>query len=210
MEKPEARPSFENTIGYLVSRWQPTDRTLLRQLFPLLAQGKPIPPSRLAEVSGRDVATVEQALGEGHAGRDHRGRIVELFGIALTPARHRIQIGSICVFSCCALVSHVVPLLLSQTVIIESVDPISGRLVRVFASPAGLHSVEPSGAVATLVATTEQQIEQDVRSAFCMHVHHFADADSAGEFARENSGRFVTNLLTFNDAALQLGRAVWS
>ena len=202
--------SFEKTIEHISLRWRETNKVLLRQLFPLLAQGRPVQPMQLAQITGNDIPRVEQALSDGHTDRDKQGNVIELFGITQVPTLHRIQVGHACLFSCCALVSQMVPLLLSQTAVIESVDPVGHRLVRLAISPTGIQSVEPESAVGTLVLTSAEQVQKDVRSAFCMHVHHFPDTDSAQEFVDLDPRRYVVDIQQFHMAALQLTAAIWS
>jgi alkylmercury lyase len=202
--------SFEKTIEHISLRWRQTNKILLRQLFPLLAQGRPVSPTQLAQITGIDVRTVEQALIESHTDRDMQGNVIELFGISQAPTLHRIQIGHVCLFSCCALVSQMVPLLLSQTATIESVDPVGHRLIRLTVSPTGIQSVEPYSAVGTLVLTSAEQVLKDVRSAFCMHVHHFPDTDSAQEFVNIDPRRYMVSIQQLHDAARQLTAAIWS
>ena len=202
--------SFEKTIEHISLRWQPTNKILLRQLFPLLAQGKPVSPTQLAQIAGIDVPTVEQVLIEGHTDRDMQGNVIELFGILQTPTLHRIQVGDVCLFSCCALVSQMVPLLLSQTATIELVDPIGHGLVRLTISPTGIQSVEPYSAVSTLVLTSAEQVLKDVRSAFCMHVHHFPDTNSAQEFVNIDQRRYIVSIQQLHEAARQLTAAIWN
>ncbi len=202
--------SFEKTIEHISLRWQQTNKILLRQLFPLLAQGRPVSPTQLAQKTGNAVSTVEQALVKGHTDRDKYGNVIELFGITQVPTLHRIQIGHVCLFSCCALVSQMIPLLLSQTAVIESVDPVGHRLVRLTISPTGIQSVVPHNAVGTLVLTNAEQVQKDVRSAFCMHVHHFPDSDLAKEFVSTDPRRYVVDIQQLHQAARQLTTAIWS
>ena len=202
--------SFEKTIEHISLRWQQTDKFLLRQLFPLLAQGRSVSPTQFAQMTGIDVRTVEHALIEGHTDRDMQGNVIELFGISQAPTLHRIRVGDVCLFSCCALVSQMVPLLLSQIATIESVDPIDHRLVRLTISPNGIQSVEPNGAVGTLVLTSAEQVLKDVRSAFCMHVHHFPDTDSAQEFVNLDPRRYIVSIQQLHEAACRLTAAIWS
>ena len=113
-------------------------------------------------------------------------------------------------FSCCALVSQMVPLLLSQTATIESVDPIGHGLVKLTISPTGIQSVEPYSAVSTLVLTSAEQVLKDVRSAFCMHVHHFPDTNSAQEFVNIDQRRYIVSIQQLHEAARQLTAAIWN
>lgn len=201
--------SFDDVIKHLVSRWQQADKKILRQLFPLLAEGKPVSPKRLAELTGKDMVSIEQTLLNGRTSRDEEGNVTELFGIMQIPARHRIQIGQVCLFSCCALVAQTVPLLLDMPTRIESVDPISNRLVTLDVSPSGIQSVKPLSIVGTLVITKQEEVLTDVRSAFCTHVHHFPDADAAQEFVDKDSRRYVVTIQQFNEASRRLCTAIW-
>ncbi|MDU0458525.1 MAG: organomercurial lyase [Geobacteraceae bacterium] len=201
--------SFADAIEHLVSRWQQADKIILRPLFPLLAEGKPVSPRRLAELTGKDLVSVEQALINGRTSRDEEGNVTELFGIMQMPARHRIQIGQVCLFSCCALVAQMVPLLLDMTTRIESVDPISNRLVTLDISPSGIQSVVPLSTVGTLLITNQEDVLADVRSAFCTHVHHFQDAESAQEFVAKDSRRYLVTIQQFNEASRRLYTAIW-
>lgn len=201
--------SFDDVIKHLVSRWQNADKMILRQLFPLLAEGKPVHPNRLAELTGKDMVSIEQALINGRTSRDEEGNVTELFGIMQMPARHRIQIGQVCLFSCCALVAQMVPILLGIPTRIESVDPISNRLVTLDISPDGIQSVEPLCSVGTLVITKQEEVLTDVRSAFCTHVHHFPDAVSAQEFVANDSRRYLVTIQQFNEASHRLCTAIW-
>ncbi len=201
--------SFEDVIAHLVSRWQQADKTILRPLFSLLAEGTPVSPKRLAELTGQDLVLVEQALISGRTSRDEDGNVIELFGIMQMPARHRIQIGQVCLFSCCALVAQMVPVFLGKPARIESVDPISNRLISLDISPLGIQSVAPQSAVGTLVITNQEEVLSDVRSAFCTHVHHFPDAESAQDFIAKDSRRYLVTIQRFNEASHRLCTAIW-
>lgn len=113
---------FEVTVRHLECRWQQADKILLRPLFPLLASGKPVSPASFAEISGIKLDVLDHELEKGYVGRDFLGNIIELFGIMQPPSYHRIQIGDVCLFSCCALVAHMVPWR-AQVVILNCAPP---------------------------------------------------------------------------------------
>ncbi len=202
--------SFDQTLDHLRRRWSQADRAILRHLFPLLAEGRPVSPGRLAEAARTDVATAERTLVAGRADRDGEGNAVALFGIGHPPTSNRIQVGSVCLFSCCALTAQMVPHLLSRTATIESVDPVGRRLVRLTSTPAGIQSAEPAGASATLVVTTEEGVREDIASAFCTHIHHFPDAASARAFASADPRRYVVSMEELHEAARRLTAALWN
>ena len=106
--------SIETMIDYLAARWTGADKALLRQVFPLLAEGQPVAVERIAERTGAATDRIEQALLCARAGRDATGRVVELSGLMLSPTLHRLEVGGVALFCCCALLAHLAPLLLSQ------------------------------------------------------------------------------------------------
>lgn len=200
---------FNDTISHLVSRWQQADKVFLRQLFPLLAEGKPVSPKHLVDITGRDIAAVEEALDKGRTTRDRNGDVTEVFGISLGPACHRIRVGEVTLHSCCALVAQMVPFFLGRNVTIESVDPLNNKLITVEISPNGIQSVAPSSAVGILVVTEHEGILEDVRSAFCSHVNYSSDPVSAQLYADKDPRRYVVTVEHFNDVALRLYSAIW-
>jgi len=200
---------ISKTIGHIATRWQEVDKPLLRHIFPLLAEGKPVPLTRLAQVTGKDIATLERALLHGHTKPDLRGRVTELFGITLSPTLHRIRVGHTLLFSCCALISHTLSALVGQTTTVESLDPLSRKVVQLTVSPSGLQSVNPQFAVGTLAVTQEEEVFKDVRAAFCSHVCHFASAESAATFVNGDARRYVVAIKEFHEAAEQLRATIW-
>jgi hypothetical protein len=54
--------TFDDTIDHLKTRWADADKNFLRQLFPLIADGRPISPSCFAQITQKNVATVELEL----------------------------------------------------------------------------------------------------------------------------------------------------
>jgi alkylmercury lyase len=204
---PEA---LSQTIDHISLRWHEADKSILRQIFPLLAEGRRVHLSRIVQATGRDSDSVLAALTSGHTEPDSQGCVSELFGITREPTYHRIQTEKVVLFSCCALVAHMIPLLLEQTSTIESVDPVRNSLMRLVVSPGGVESVKPRRTVGTLVVTRSEEVLTDVRSAFCSHVRHFPDRQTAGEFAAEDSRRYVVELEELCRAARELFAAIWS
>ena len=82
--------------------------------------------------------SVEEALESGRAGRDREGRVVELSGLMLGPTKHWVEVGGKALFSCCALLAQLVPALIKRSVRVESVDPVSRRLVVLDITPEGV------------------------------------------------------------------------
>jgi alkylmercury lyase len=154
--------------------------------------------------------SVEKALELGRAGRDTEGQVVELSGLMLSPTMHRVEIGDIALFSCCALLAQLVPALIGRPVRVDSVDPVSRRLVVLDISPEGVTAVEPLEAVGSFVVTELSGVAQDVGANFCRHVHHFASPDSASVFAAADCRRYTLGIDQLHAAARMLYREAWA
>lgn len=210
MKDGSQRVAVSETIGHLAARWAQADKRILRQVFPLLTKGQPVPVSLIAEVTESNPAAVEAALESGRAGRDANGRVVELSGLMLSPTVHRVEIGDVALFSCCALLAQLVAELLGGTVKVESVDPVSRRIVRLAVGPQGVASVEPAGAVASFVYAEASDMADDVGAGFCSHVQHFASSESADAFVAADSRRYVLAIDDLHEAARLLYREAWA
>lgn len=195
-------PLWTETIRLLAERWKGTG--ILLPALPLLARGRPLAVDEISRASGASVAAVEQALAAGRCERDGSGRLIDLYGMTLTPTIHRMEIGHKIVFSCCALWAHVIPKIVDRDVRVESVDPHTRETVRLRIGPDGVTSVEPEGAMATLAVSSPDAVRTDVCEAFCCQVRHFVSDASAREFAAQNPRRLVVGLDKLQDAAEQL------
>lgn len=204
------RQAFKETVGHLAARWAGAEKRLLRPVFPLLAEGHPVPVPLIAGVAGSTPATVEEALKLGRAGFDAKGQVVELSGLMLDATLHRVEIGDVALFSCCALLSHLVPQLLERAVRVESVDPVSRRLVRLVITGQGITEAEPAGAVASLVVTEATEMAGDIGTYFCRHVHHFVSSESAREFVAAEPRRYMLAIEELHEAARLLYREAWA
>ena len=196
------------TIQLLASRW--ADAGILLPAFPLLASGRPLGIAEIAAASGVSAIRVTEALDSGRCERDATGRLIDLYGMTLTPTLHRLEIDRKIVFSCCALWAHVIPKLVERTVRVESVDPVSRELIRLSVSPQGVESVEPAQAVATMAIASQEAIEADVSAAFCSNVRHFVSRESADLFAAGSPARHVVDVPELDDSASQLHREIWN
>jgi len=191
-----------STIRILASRW--ADAGLLLPAFPLLASGRPLGIDEIAEASGVNVDRVTQVLENARCERDDDGRLIDLFGMTLSPTLHRLTIDGSVLFSCCALWAHVIPKLVDRAVDVESVDPSSRELVQLSLSPGGIERAEPAGATATMAIASQEAVDMDVCGAFCCHVRHFVSPESAGRFAKRSRARYAVDLATLDRMADQL------
>lgn len=199
---------FQPTIELLADRWGSAGPLLPG--FPLLAQGRPVSVEDLAQAAGTEVGKIESAVDAARCERDAKGRLIDLYGMTLTPSVHRLEIDRKILFGCCALWAHVIPKLVDTSVRVESVDPVRHELVRLSVSPKAIESVDPPGAAATLAVATQETIDRDVCGAFCCQVRHFVSRESAEVFAAGRPNCHVVELSELQEAAEQLHRAIWS
>lgn len=206
LDHPE--PTLDSTILLLANRW--AGAGALYPAFSLLAAGRPLEVEDVARVSNVAVDTVTRALEAARCERDEQGRLIDLYGMTLTPTRQRLEIDNKILFSCCALWAHVIPKLVDTVVEVESVDPICRELVHLRISPDGVESSNPHGAAATLAVATQQEIDASVHEAFCGRVCHFVSRETALEFAAARQRCRVVELPVLQAAAEQLYEAIRS
>ena len=199
---------FDTTIAALSRRWSGAGPLL--PCFPLLAEGRPLSMGQAAEAAKVSTIEIEQALHKARCTFDHNGDLVDLFGMMLAPTYHRLQIGKRVIFSCCALWAHVIPKLIDQDVLVESIDPNSREIVRLSITPNGIRSVRPAGAMASMAIADPGAIVEDVYAAFCRHVRHLTSSRSAAAFAGESPSRRVIAMEELHELAMQLHEAVWA
>ncbi|UCD37599.1 MAG: hypothetical protein JSW54_12345 [Fidelibacterota bacterium] len=204
------KAAVSETIEHLTARWVKPDKSILKPIFPLLSEGQPVSVRRIVEATGANVESVEQSLELGMTSRDLQGDVTELFGITLAPTTHRLHIGDTTIYSCCALIAQMVPLLIQEQVTIESVDPISHGIVRLRVAPSGIETVDPEGMVCTLVRTDLQDVLGQVSAAFCSHVHHFESPETACKFVAADSRRYTLDVSRFHETAGELYDAIWA
>jgi len=200
----------ERSLMPVVARWARQDKNLLLPLFDLIASGEPLEEAQLARDLNRGTDAINAAIGTSLAEIDSSGRVSELFGITREPTLHHIEVGGETLYSCCALVAHMVPAFMHQAVTIESTDPINGNKIRLeISADSRLQRVEPLTARGSMTDCAVEEIIASPRTRFCCHVKHFATSESALEFCNKNSDRYVMTIEDFHQAAQWLHRRIW-
>lgn len=206
---PKNHQEFVGSLDQLANRWSNVDSAVLLKAFPLLARGRAVSCEALARASDVTVADVKRALRTAPVGVTDNGEIDELFGLMLAPAWHRIEVGDVALFGCCALLAHAAPMLLDRAVTVESVDPISRGLVRITIDRTGVTACSPAGAVATMPTPAEPGTRAGVRASFCSHIRHFVDPSTAAEFESRDRRRRTVGLPLLHVLAKRLVSRVW-
>jgi alkylmercury lyase len=196
----------KNLVAHLVTRWGGLNKTIIRSIFRLLAKGQPVPISHIAERSECGKSAVSEALESAPVRLDEENRVIDVFGFTLDPTFHRVQLDGISLYTCCALWSHFIPRVTDMSAEVDSVDPISRRIVRLTITSEGVTKLEPITAVATLVKTRLEEIQHlgPIGSYVCNHICHFTSRESAERFIVEDKRRFVVSVQVLNETANQL------
>lgn len=109
----------------------------------------------------------------------------------------------------CALDTRFLPALLQQTATIESPSPVSHSQIRLPVSPERVEDVSPAGAVASIVIVDPSRDDmasaEAMWSAFCDHVHFFADREEAEQWAAARGDIVILTV----DQGFEPGRQVW-
>lgn len=197
---PTTLAELDKTVGHLAVRWR--DARGFVPAFPLLVRDGPLEIRHLAEATGMTEESVDDALHRARSERDSEGRLVELYGLTLRPTLLRLRIEKKVVFACCALWCHVIPRLVGSVAEVEAVDPVRRKLVRLVLGPEGIRTIEPQGAVASMI-TVGPEVEgvQDVGQVFCRHVRYFRDEGSAAEFGAAETSSYVVEIEQLDQAA---------
>ncbi len=200
----------EHSLIPVVARWAEQDKGMLLPLFRLIASGDPLDETQLAEDLNIGAEAFAAALSTSLAEIDSRGRVIELFGITGEITLHCIEVGGETLYSCCALVAHMVPAIMQQAVTVESIDPINGDKIRLaISADSELQSVHPLASCGSMIDCAAEEIVANPRTKFCCHVKHFATSESATEFSSKSSDRYVMTIEEFHEAAQWLYRRIW-
>lgn len=165
--------------------------TLFRHLILLLANGEPVSPLQIATAIGRPPKEVIALLQElPGVELDDAGNLVGM-GLTLRPTPHRFKVEGRTLFTWCALDALMYPIILDRPVSIESPCPVTGTPVRLQVTAGRVAGVEPSGAVVSVVMP---EATEDVREAFCNHVHFFSSPEAASPWLANNPGALILSV----------------
>ncbi|MEX2253183.1 MAG: organomercurial lyase [Thermoleophilaceae bacterium] len=171
-------------------------------LYRLLAEGKPVPPRRLAEEAGVTAKAVNERLDAWPGVYFGEGGVVGFWGLALEGMPHRLTAGGIELRAWCAWDTLFLPELIGTQAAVESACAVTGEAVTVTVDPPnGVSDVSPETAVLSFLQP-DRPFDADVVMSFCHFVHFFQDSAVAERWTSEQAGTFALSV----DDGFEVGR----
>ena len=173
-------------------------------VYQLLAGGRPVPASGVAQAADVPVELVKDLLDRWPGVfRDDEGRVIGFWGLAieeLTPT-HRFELDDRPLYAWCAWDTLFLPGILGRTARVTSTCPTTGERIELRVGPKGVFETSHPGAVVSFLVP-EGSFDADVVQSFCHYVHFFADREAGDRWLAEHEGTFLPSL----DQAFEHGR----
>lgn len=171
----------------------------------IAATAQPVTVAQIADVAGISEARVKESVRSWPLVLwDDQDRMIGFWGIHakhITPT-HALEVDGTMVYGWCAWDTLFITELLGRHTRVTSTDPNNKSPVELSVSPNGVASVDPAGAVVSLILP-EDGLTDDAIQQFCHKVHFFTSSESAEKWIADRPGMFSVTV----DEAFQLGQA---
>lgn len=199
--------SLEDLAEVCISAFPPFDeqeQRIVSATFRALADGEPVRPDQVARTIGAPPDDVRDALLRWGSlvHFDRERRVTALIGLDLSPSAHRFEVNGRTLHTWCAWDTLFLPRVLGRAARVESTCPVTGRPVRLLSAPDGVRELDPATAMVSFIAPVRAQVERDVISSFCCHVHFLSSADAAEQWLARHDASLILTV----EEAWQLGR----
>lgn len=158
-----------------------------RQILQLLAEGEPVTPERLAEVSGQPVEFIRTTFAavQNCGCEFNEGGALIGDALTLTPTRHRFRVKNRDLYAWCALDTLFLPALINETAEITSTCPQTGASIQLTVSPEGVETASPPETALSIVIASG--CTSGINGTFCGQTHFFASKDAARAWVGERT-----------------------
>jgi alkylmercury lyase len=144
-------------------------------LWQLLAEGKPVRLSQLANLSHRSLDEIQEELPSLDVRLDQEGNILAS-GLSLVPTVHQFHLGKQALYTWCALDTLAFAPLLGRTAHVISSCPVTGKEIRLTVTPEIIADLEPTGTVVSIHLPGEDtdicHVQQDICNDGLFFVSH--------------------------------------
>jgi alkylmercury lyase len=189
-------------LGRAMPDLDPEEQTVAVSLYRLLAAGRPVAATSLAERASVPVARVRPLLERWPAVYlDENREVVGFWGLALGEMPHQLEVDGKRLYTWCAWDALFVPLILDRPVRVESTCPTTAERITLRVDAQGPAEISPKGAVLSFLRP-DAPFGHDVVLRFCHFVHFFASGHVAREWTAEHANTFVLSI----EDGFKLGR----
>ncbi len=184
----EAQQLIESLVAF--NNMLPTtfDLDLFLTILRTIRKEEAITTSQLGKILNLDEKKLERLLSMAGADFDNQGRLIGL-GITRQPTPHRYVVDGEVFYTWCAPDTLIFPILLEETVQVESIDPKSKDKITATITPRGVRNVKPSSTVISwLPRLSESQLTEGktIKSTTCIFGHYFANRENATRWVGEH------------------------
>lgn|SRR5574341_349140 len=182
---------------------------LVRRIWALVAQGKPVPVAQVERVAREEGITADtvRSVVDRICERNPAGEIVGAVGLSQNDSPHRLRLNGRLLSTWCALDSLFLPIMLEQAAEITSICPATQQIIRLRVTPEGIEAYEPSTAVVSIIIPdvnlSSLKVVEEIWMALCNNVHFFHTHEDGERWFAERSGNVA--FLSVEEA-FRLGR----
>ena len=206
------KPDLHFLVKKFISRFSQVDmsvedQTFVRQIYRLLAEGKPVTREQLALSLGITDESVKKTIKElpsMYIDFDDQGRIAEFGGFGSDPTRNRFIVRDNTLYAWCAWDALFIPPILDETVYVEANCPVTDDNIQLTVTPKGVIDVKPTHAVMTFAIPGMKAFPDPEKFSFMKTVFFFSSRKAASKWVSENPGPVILSL----DEGFELGRTM--
>jgi alkylmercury lyase len=182
------------------------EQHLAISLYQLLAAGKPVEATDVAEAAGQPLDTVSDALRLPGVFTDEQGRAIGFWGLSIRPMPHRMAVKRRTLYAWCAGDTLFLPELLGATAEIDSTCPTTGQRITLTVDGTEVTGQHPAETVLSFLHR-DDPFDADTIITFCHYVHFFASPEAAAGWTAKRDGTFTLSLADGSAIARLTNRA---
>jgi alkylmercury lyase len=198
----KGRPNLKDLTNALMGVFPELDdakREVALATYRQLAHGKPVPLREIAIEAGVGDDEVSRILADWiGVYRDREESVIGFWGLAIPEMKHRFEVDGVRLHTWCAWDTLFLSELLGKTARVESSCEMSGEVVRLTVSPAGVEFAEPVPLVISFLDPVASRFQLNIVQNFCHYIHFFRTSADGEAWTTQNPGTF---LLTLDEAA---------
>jgi alkylmercury lyase len=199
--------AIASELAAATPRLSEDEQRLFLTLYRLLATGRPVDSSALAESAGLPIDAVRAAL-ERLPGiyTDDRQRVIGFWGLSIRPMPHQMTVDGQTIYAWCGWDTLFLPELLAAAAEIQSPCPTTGQRITLSVEGTQVTSQDPAETVLSFLHRDEP-FDADTIRTFCHYVHFFVNPDAAAEWTAHREGTFTLSLAEGSEIARLTNRA---